>query len=88
MRSVGWHHGAIVVGPVLTDGTNDVSFFIDDMATPTLEHNSMTNYGYNVIEINTKFGPQTGYFDDLSFTVLSGGGAAQPGGSISLFPGR
>jgi hypothetical protein len=78
LRSVGWHHGAIVVGPMLADGTNDVTFFIDDMTTPTLEHNSMTNYGYNVIEINTKFGPKTGYFDDINFTVLSGGGAAPP----------
>jgi hypothetical protein len=87
MRSVGWHHGAIVVGPMLADGTNDVTFFIDDMSTPTLEHNSITNYGYNVIEINTKFGPQTGYFDDINFTVLSGGEAAPPGKRVSIFPG-
>jgi hypothetical protein len=86
-RSVGWHHGAIVIGPMLADGTNDVTFFIDDMTTPTLEHNSMTNFGYNVIEINMKYGAQTGYFDDINFAVISGDAAAPPRRSVSLFPG-
>jgi hypothetical protein len=66
-RSVGWHYALIYVGPMLNDGTNDISFFIDDLDNPTLMHNSVTTYGYNVIEINAKFGPQTGYFDDISF---------------------
>jgi hypothetical protein len=69
-RSVGWHHGMILIGPMLEDGTNDVSFFIDDLTTPTFEHNSVTNYGYNVIEINVSFGPVTGYFDDVNFTAI------------------
>jgi hypothetical protein len=71
-RSVGWHHAAIMVGPMLDDGTNDVLFFIDDMANPTLEHNSVTSFGYNVIEVNASFGPQTGYFDDITFDTISG----------------
>jgi hypothetical protein len=66
-RSVGWHQAAIVIGPLLDDGTNDVSFFIDDLGNPTLVHNSVTTYGYNVIEVNANFGPVTGYFDDISF---------------------
>jgi hypothetical protein len=70
-RAIGWHHGAIVIGPMLADGTNDVTFFIDDMTTPTLESNSGTNYGYNVIEVNANYGPQTGYFDDINFAVIS-----------------
>jgi hypothetical protein len=64
-RSVGWHHGVILVGPAQDDGTAMVFFFIDD--TLGLAHNSETSYGFNVIEINAKFGPQTGYFDDISF---------------------
>lgn len=67
-RSVGWHHARIVVGPALGDGSNNVSFFIDDMVNPTLTHNSVTKWGYNVIEFNTKFGSTTGYFDDVIFT--------------------
>jgi hypothetical protein len=68
-RSIGWHHAAIVVGPALDDGTNDVSFFIDDMTNPTLEHNSALNFGYNVIELNGGFGSDIGYFDLLTFDV-------------------
>ena len=67
-RSVGWHHAMIFVGPLLDDGTNDVSFYIDDLENPVLVHNSVTTYGYNIIEINANFGPVTGYFDDVSFS--------------------
>jgi hypothetical protein len=66
-RSVGWHHGRIVVGPALADSTNDVYFYIDDMANPTFTHNSVTKWGYNVIEINTMYGTISGYFDDVTF---------------------
>jgi hypothetical protein len=69
-RSVGWHLAQILVGPALGDGTNDVSFYIDNLATPTLTHNSVTPFGYNVIELNTDFGPTTGYFDDISFSAV------------------
>lgn len=69
-RSVGWHEGRIVVGPVQGDGTATVSFYIDDMATPLLVHNSVYSYGFNVIEVNTGYGPTTGYFDDVSFSVI------------------
>jgi hypothetical protein len=69
-RSVGWHQAAIVIGPMQDDGTNDVSFYIDDLVNPTLEHNSVTNYGYNIIEINVNFGLITGYIDALSFDTL------------------
>ncbi len=64
-RSVGWHHGRIVVGPALPNGTNDVKFYID--GSLTFEHNSVTALGYNAIEINTKFGRVSGYFDDIRF---------------------
>jgi hypothetical protein len=70
-RSQGWHHGMIIVGPMLADGTNDVMFFIDDLTNPTLEHNSATNYGYNVIELNADYGMTTGYFDDVNFSVVT-----------------
>lgn len=69
-RTVGWHHGRIVIGSALGNGTNDVSFFIDDMANATMTHNSVTAYGYNVLEMNTNFGSTTGYFDDVSFDLV------------------
>ncbi len=64
-RSVGWHEGKIVV-----DSANNVSFYIDDMTNPLLTHNAVLTYGYNVIEVNTGYGPTTGYFDDISFSVI------------------
>src|SRR5207253_2827346 len=70
-RSLGWHHGMILIGPMLSDATNDVSFYIDDVTTPTFAHNSVTNFGYNVIEMNTNFGPITGYYDDVNFSVVT-----------------
>jgi hypothetical protein len=72
-RSVGWHYAAIVIGALQDDGTNDVLFFIDDLANPTLEHNSVSSYGYNIIELNANYGAANGYYDDVSFDVLSGG---------------
>jgi len=69
-RTVGWHQGLIVIGPPLGDGTNDVNFYIDNLATPTLTHNSATAFGYNVLELNTNQGPTTGYFDDVSFSAV------------------
>ncbi len=71
-RSVGWHQAEIVVGPALGDGTNNVSFFIDNLLTPTLTHNSTTSFGYNVLELNANFDPTSGttaYYDDISFSV-------------------
>jgi hypothetical protein len=70
-RSVGWHHGMIAIGPLLADGTTDMTFFIDDLTTPALQHNSVTSHGYNVIEINISFGPVTGYYDDINFSVIT-----------------
>jgi hypothetical protein len=67
-RSVGWHHGQIVIGPALGDNTNQVTFNIDGVMA--LSRNSKTAYGYNVLEFNTNFGSQTGYFDDASFSVI------------------
>ena len=75
-RSVGWHEGKIVVGSVLGNGTADISFFIDDMVNPVLTHNSVTALGFNVIEFNTKFGTQTGYFDDVRFSMIPEPGSA------------
>jgi len=69
-RTIGWHEGRIVVGAMLGDGTADVSFFIDDMSTPLLTHNSTTTYGFNVLEMDMGYGPTFGYFDDVSFSVV------------------
>jgi hypothetical protein len=64
-RSVGWHEGKITV-----DGANNVSFYIDDMNNPLLTHNAVETSGYNVLEVNTGYGPIPGYFDDVSFSVI------------------
>jgi hypothetical protein len=61
----------IIVGPMLADGTNDVMFFIDDLTNPTLEHNSVTNFGYNVIELNGDYGTVSGYYDDVNFSLVT-----------------
>jgi hypothetical protein len=39
------------------------------MVNPTLVHNAISTIGYNFIEINTQFGTETAYFDDISFAV-------------------
>jgi hypothetical protein len=67
-RSVGWHHGTVAIGPALGDNTNQVTFYVDDIVA--LSRNSKTAFGYNVLELNTNFGSLTGYFDDISFSVV------------------
>jgi len=64
-RSVGWHEGRIVV-----DNANYVSFYIDNMSNPVLTHSAVTTYGYNVLELDTDYGPTGGYFDDVSFSLI------------------
>ena len=78
-RSVGWHHNRIVVGPAQPDGTNTVHFFIDSFNQPTLSHNSDSSFGYNVLELNSFFGTQTGYFDDVTFDRIIPGDATLNG---------
>jgi hypothetical protein len=73
-RTVGWHAMRIDIGPRLPDGTNDVSFFVDDMNAPALTHNSVLDYGgYNVIELNQNYGAVTGYMDDVAFSARTTG---------------
>jgi len=73
-RSVGWHHARIVVGPVKSDTTNDVSFYIDDMSTAA-KTASLAAYGYNLIctETEMKIGANWGkwaYYDDITVETL------------------
>ena len=70
-RSVGWHEGKIVV-----DNANNVSFYIDDMTNPVLTHSAVSIWGFNVLELNTGNGPTTGYFDDVSFSMIPEPGSA------------
>ncbi len=70
-RSVGWHHGRVIVGPALPESAPNVEFYIDDMVNPTFTHNAILLYsGYNVIELNTAYGATFGYTDDVSFSVV------------------
>jgi hypothetical protein len=68
-RSAGWHLGRIAIGPDLGDGTNNVDFYIDDTTTPAFSSNSITNFGYNVIEMNLNYGATNGYFDNVAFST-------------------
>ena len=36
----------------------------------TFSHNSATSYGFNVFELNAEFGAETGYYDDVSLSVV------------------
>jgi len=70
-RSIGWHHARIVVGPPLADGSADVVFYIDDLVNPAFWHNSVSKRGFNVIELNTNYGATSGYYDDVTFSVVA-----------------
>ena len=72
----------IEASPALGDGTNNVSFFIDDMVTPIFTHNSVMSRGYNVVEFNTNYGSTSGYFDDASFGTIP-----EPGSLVALAVG-
>ena len=72
LRSVGWHHGRIVVGPALANSAPNVDYYIDDMDNPTFSHNAILIYsGYNVVELNTAYGSTRGYMDDVTFAVAT-----------------
>ena len=72
-RSKGWHHGMIIVGPLLADGTNEVSFFIDDLTNPTVDDfvPAAQNFGYNIIEINANAGTTAGYYSAVNFSLIN-----------------
>ena len=93
-RSIGWHHARIAAGPPLADGTAVIYFFIDDLTFPLYTQNSVTAYGFNVIEINSGTAGTLGYFDDVSFGMAAVAAAppnlaaALSGGSLILsWPG-
>lgn len=69
-RSPGWHHGQIVIGPAAADKTNQVIFNIDGAMALTRNTKTSAAWGYNILEFNSKFGSQTGYFDDVTFSVI------------------
>ena len=70
-RAVGWHHGRILLGAPLADGTTTVYFYIDDLVTPVYSGNSLNRSGFNVIEINSAQANAVGFFDDVSFSVVT-----------------
>ena len=65
-RSIGWHHARIVIGAA-NGAATPASFYIDNMVTPALTHATVTDTGFNLLEINADFGNTTGYFDDFTF---------------------
>lgn len=54
-RSVGWHHARVLIGAKKTpSNTNDVTYFIDNMATAVFgPRDCATTTGFNAIEVNT-----------------------------------
>lgn len=72
-RAAGWHHFKISVGPAKGDGTNDVSYFIDNMTTPVATKSTTTVGGINSMSIFSKCNvtagtaATSGYFDEIQF---------------------
>jgi Bacterial lectin len=67
-RSIGWHHGRIVVGPP-TNNLPMINWFVDDMDNPTFTQQCGTSFGFNVIEINGANNSIVGYYDDITFSL-------------------
>jgi hypothetical protein len=68
-RSVGWHHGEIVVGPADPSGFNTVSYFIDDLTTPLFTGTTDLPNGYNTLEFTAE-GSAPAYFDDATLITI------------------
>jgi len=63
----------IIVGPLLADGTNEVTFFIDDLTKPTVDDfvPAVQNFGYNIIELNANAGITAGYYSAVNFSLIN-----------------
>ncbi len=72
MRSPGWHHNRIILGPPHTNGTVMVYFYIDDMANPVYSGlSTLAVTGFGLIEIATAWGnPDIAHYDDISFALV------------------
>jgi hypothetical protein len=79
VRSLGWHHARILIGPA-DPGTHvaTVQFFVDDMSNSVLTHDLPAgNVGFNSLHMMgaSIFSPATsetgGFFDDVSFQALN-----------------
>jgi hypothetical protein len=79
LRSAGWHHARILVGPAdpATHVAN-VKFFVDDMSNPAFSHDLPAgSVGFNAIHMMScsLFPPQTsssaGFWDDVSFQAVN-----------------
>jgi hypothetical protein len=84
-RSVGWHEGEVVVGSPDVNGSDPVSFYIDNLTTPLLTTTTTIDQGYNTIEFDNDVFPNPGnnagaYFDDVTLTSTP-----EPA-SLILFP--
>lgn len=75
VRSIGWHHARIFVGPAdPVTHVATVQFFVDDMNKPQVTKTMPpSNVGFNAIEITTSWcaslstDSAMGYFDDFAF---------------------
>ena len=68
VRSVGWHHGRIIVGPA-TNNIGTIYYYIDDMVVSGFSQLNTSSRGFNAIEINSGQNATLGFFDDVSFAL-------------------
>ena len=65
-RTQGWHRARIHVGPQKTDGTNVITFFVDDMTTPLATVNGASTIGWNGLQMmNSAAGGSAGWLDNV-----------------------
>jgi sugar lactone lactonase YvrE len=92
LRSVGWHHGRIVVGIPNAANYSPVSMYIDNMTNATVTSSSGgTNFGYNLIELNHDMSSSTGagwYYDDFTFRAANDPWIVEQPVSQSASPGQ
>lgn len=67
-RSIGWHEGTISIGALQTDNTNLISFYVDGIEC--FSTTAAVGNGYNTIEMNTRRGGQTLYYDDFTASTV------------------
>jgi hypothetical protein len=76
-RSQGWHHNRITLGPLHSDGTERIWFYIDDMVNPVYSGvTDLAAKGINLLEIDsggdtsTSSGTAQSFYDDFSFALV------------------
>lgn len=88
-RSVGWHHGRIVVG-IATANAAPISMYIDNMTNATVSSPTVANVGYDLIELNNEMSKSGfyGYYDDVTFRAANDPWIVEQPQSTTIFVGQ